>query len=363
MKIVEVESFKVEVPLTAEQRTRNCYNSTGITRIRTDEGVTGYGFSAVEEEPVRQILLLEDPFAVERHLEAGLDRWYGAENALWDIVAKAAGLPLHRLWGAYRDRFPMYLTCVWPGAPDQTDVTPLQQAEDVSRYAELGYRAVKIRSWRPDPMEDVEAVRLIREWVGGRDRIEVMIDRTGEYSGTTWDYETALDVARALEEVDATWLEEPFARGDVELHARLRSETRIAITGGEHQPPEVYPGYIKGGAFDIVQPHCANVFLTLKRVAGMAEMCGMACILHGSHGMNLVGSLQVSATIRTCRMQELVYTTPPALPEEAWAPLNVLTRSGRLYEVEDGCVRIPDSPGLGIDLDEDAIERYRAVDS
>ena len=361
MKIVEVESFRVEVPLTDEQRERNFYNSTGITRIRTDEGITGYGFHAVEEEPARRILIGQDPFAIERHLEAGLDRCYGAENALWDIVGKAAGLPLHRLWGAYRDAIPLYLTCVWPGAPDQTDVTPRQQAEDVSRYAEIGYRAVKIRAWRPDPMQDVEAVRLIRERVGGRDRIEVMIDRTGQYSGSTWDYETALRVARALEDVDATWLEEPFERGDVEQHARLRAETRIAITGGEHQPPEVYPGYITGGAFDIVQPHCANVFSILKRVAGMAEMCGMGCIFHGSHGMNLVGSLQVSATIRSCRMHELVYTTPPTLPTDAWAPLGVLTRSKQLYEVEDGCVRIPTSPGLGIDLDEDAIERYRTA--
>ena len=359
MKVTEVDSFQVEVPLTAEQTNRSCYNSTGITRIRTDAGFTGYGFAQVDPEPVRQILIGSDPFAVERHLEAGLDDWYGAENALWDIVGKAAGLPLHRLWGAYREETPLYLTCVWPGAPDQTDVTPRQQAQDMLRFSELGYRAVKIRAWRPDPMQDVEAVRLIREVVGGRDRIEVMLDRTGQYSGSTWDFETALRVAKALEDLDATWLEEPFERGDIELHARLRSETRIAITGGEHQPPEVYPGYITGGAFDIVQPHCANVFTTLKKVAGMAEMCGMACIFHGSHGMNLVGSLQVSATIRTCRMQELVFTTPPAPPEEAWAPLNALVWSNKLYEVVDGCIQIPTFPGLGVDLDEDAIERYR----
>ncbi len=147
-----------------------------------------------------------------------------------------------------------------------------------------------------------------------------MVDRTAENPGTTWDYETALKVAKALEEVEATWLEEPFARGDIHLHARLRAGTDIAITGGEHQPPDVYEGYIKGEAFDIIQPHCANVFTTLKKIAGMAELSGIACIFHGSHGMNLVGSLQIAATIRTCRMQELVFTTPPVLPEEAWSP-------------------------------------------
>ena len=360
MKITEVESFRVEVSLTREQQERKgYYNSTGITRIRTDAGTTGYGFEACDADAVSQVLVGQDPFAIERHIEAGLDQWYGAENALWDIVGKAAGLPLHKLWGAYRDRILLYLTCVWPGAADQTDVTPRQQAEDVRRYAECGYRAVKIRVWRPDPLEDVETIRLIRELVGGRERMEVMVDRTGENPGEVWDYDTALKVARALEEVDCTWLEEPFVRGDVELHARLRKEADIAITGGEHQPFSVYPGYVGGGAFDIVQPHCANVFSHLKTVAGMAEAFGMECLFHGSHGMNLIGSLQVGATIRSCRMQELVYTTPPMFPEDAWSPLNALVKGEKLYTVEDGYVQIPQAPGLGVEIDEMAIERYR----
>ena len=363
MQITQVESFPIEVPLSRAQQGdgKGYHNTTRLTRIRTDAGLTGYGFAdhEVDAEAVGQLLVGEDPFAIERHLEAGLEHWYGAENALWDIVGKAAGLPLHRLLGSYRDQILLYLTCVWPGAPNQTDVTPRQQAEDVRRYAERGYRAVKFRAWRPDPMEDVEAVRLIRELVGGRERMEVMIDRTGQYSGSTWDYDTALRVARALEEVDATWLEEPFARGDTELHARLRAETRIAITGGEHQPPEVYPGYLRDESFDIVQPHCAGVLSTLKKIAGMIEQFGAACIFHGSHGMNLVGSLQLAATIRTCRTQEHVYTTPPLSPEESWSPLNALVKSETLFALKDGYVQIPQAPGLGLEVDEEAIDRYR----
>jgi L-alanine-DL-glutamate epimerase-like enolase superfamily enzyme len=338
--ITGVDSFRVEVPLTGAQRRMGCCNATGITRIRTDSGITGYGFAEVDAQEVARLLAGQDPFAVERHLEAGLDRWFGAENALWDIVGKAAGQPLHRLWGAYRDRIPLYLTCVWPGAADQTGVTPVEQARDVRRYVEQGYRAVKIRAWRPDPMEDVEAVR--------------------QYSGSTWDYGTALRVARALEALDATWLEEPFARGDIDLHGRLRAEVTIAVTGGEHQPPDVYPGYLRGQAFDIVQPHCAGVFSTLKRIAGMVEMFGASCIFHGSHGMDLVGSFQLAAGIRSCRIQELVYVTPPVLPEEAWAPLGALVKGGTLYSVKDGCVEIPRAPGLGIEVDDAALERYRA---
>ena len=357
MKITSVESFRVEVPFERGQQDKvGYYHSTGITRLRTDAGITGYGFSQSESEPVSRILVGQDPFAIERHLEAGLDQWYGAENALWDIAGKAAGLPLCRLWGMYRSSMPVYLTCVWPRG---TDITPRQQAEEVRRYAEAGYRAVKLQIHRPDFMEDVEVVRLIRQLVGGRERMEVMLDRTGQYSGNTWDYATALKAARALEEVEATWLEEPFVRGDVELSARLRQEVDLAITGGEHQPFSVYPGYIKGGSFDILQPHCANVFRHLKAVADMAESFGMECIFHGSHGMDLIGAFQVGATIRTCRTLELVYTAPPVLPEQAWAPLGALVKGGNLFVVKDGCVEVPQAPGLGVELDEEAIERYR----
>ncbi len=360
MHITAVESFQVEVPLNESQKqTKGIYHRTGITRITTDTGIRGYGFTVSDEATVAAMLLGQDPLQIGRHLAAGLDQHFGAENALWDIAGKAAGMPLNAMWGACRQRLLLYLTCVWPGAADQTDVTPRQQAEDVRRYAETGYRAVKIRVWRPDPMEDVETVRLIRQLVGGRDRMEVMLDRTGDYAPETWDYETALRVARALEEVDATWLEEPFARGDVELSARLRSSTGIDITGGEHQPYPVYPGYLRGEAFDIIQPHCANVLRHLKTIGDMAEAFGTRCVFHGSHGMDLIGSLQVGATIASCDRQELVFTTPPMLPEEAWAPLGALVKNGTLYTVRDGYIDVPQSPGLGIELNEAAIERYR----
>ena len=359
MKITAVDSFRIELPLSPEQRQRGFCNASGITKISTDEGIMGYGFQEVDVAIVQALLLGRDPFQIERHVGAGLDRWAGAEHALWDIVGKTAGLPLHKVMGAYRDKIPLYPTCVWPGAANQTDVTPRQQAEDLAGYAARGYKAVKIRAWRPDPMDDVEVVRLIRERVGGREKLEVMVDRTAQYSGTTWDYPTALRVANALAAHEATWLEEPFTRGDIQLHARLRAETALDITGGEHQPPDVYRGYLQGEAFDILQPHCALPLSTLKKIAGMAELFGVVCVFHGSHGLDLVGSLQVAATIRTCWTQEVVFTTPPELPEDAWSPLNVLVKNGTLFTVKNGCVQIPDAPGLGIDLDEEALAFYR----
>ena len=362
MKIRSVESFDVEVPVSAEQRELGCCCRSGVTRIRTDKNITGYGWSRVDADAAGALLVGKDPIQVGRHVADGLGHaFYGAENALWDIVGKSVGQPLHRLWGSCRDRMKLYLTTVWPVDAHQTQVTPEQQAEDIERLASYGYRAFKIRIWRPDPMDDVEAVRRIRRRLGGPDDVEIMLDRTGQSPGATWDEATGLRVAEALQEAGAQWLEEPFARGDIECHARLRQASKIAITGGEHQPLEVYDDYFQGQAFDIIQPHCADVLLHLKKIAAAAELFGTDCIFHGSHGMDLIASLQVGATIPSCRLQEIVYTRPPTVPT-AWSPLSALVRSDAILSVEDGHALIPDAPGLGIEVDEEAVDRLRVSD-
>ena len=361
MKITSVESFRIETPITDKQRELRCYNKTGVTRIRTDEGITGYGWAECDADAASVLLVGKDPLQVERHVADGLGHdFYGAENALWDIVGKAFDQPLHKLWGHCRDTQRFYLTTVWPVDAHQTRVTPEQQADDLAHYASLGYDAFKIRIWRPDPMDDIRTCRLLRNQLGGPGTFELMYDRTGDGPGEDWDYLTGLRVAEALAEAEAQWLEEPFQRSDIERHARLRRESPIPITGGEHQPLPVYDDYLAGQAFDIIQPHCANVFLHLKKIAGAAELFGVDTIFHGQHGMNLIGALQVGATIPSCRMQEIVFNTPPTPPTEAWSPLNVLVKSDELLEVSSGHVKIPDAPGLGIEVDDEAVNRYRA---
>ena len=305
MKITSVESFKIEIPISEEQQKLGYYNTTGVTRIRTDEGITGYGWCEVDGDAASALLLGKDPFQVEGLVADGLGHdFYGAENALWDIVGKSVGQPLHRLWGS-RDRMKLYLTTVWQVDMHQTQVTPQQQAEDMAHLASFGYKAFKFRIWRPDPMDDVEIVRQTRSLLGGPDEVELMLDRTGDAPGEDWDDATGLRVADALHEAGAQWLEEPFVRGDIKRHAKLRAAARIPITGGEHQP------------------------------------------------------LQVGATIPSCRLQEVVYTTPPIPPTEAWSPLNALVNTESILTVEDGYAKISDAPGLGIDVNAAAVSHYR----
>ena len=364
MTITNIESFHVSFPL--EDPLPGQITGTGVTKIVTDAGITGYAWQAVTptqlEEEIKPALLGTDPCALEQHIARGLSAWPSVEHALWDVIGKAAGLPVRQLLGGFRDRIPCYLTCVWPGAANQTEVTPEQQAARIQEYSREGFRAVKIRAWRPDPAEDVQVCRLVRQAVGGPDTMEVMYDRTAQFPGSVWDYPTARKVARALEEVEATWLEEPFFRGDVEESARLAQEVDLPITGGEgDRGAEKFRFYLVNHSFDIVLPDAMNCggLLTIRKISALAEAFGVPCILHGTHGLNLAGWLQIVGAIPNCRILEIAIQHPGLTPQEQWAPCAAVLNTEEVFQVENGEILIPDRPGLGLDINEEALEELR----
>ena len=110
MKITSVESFKVEIPISEEQQKLRYYHKTAVTRIRTDEGITGYGWSEIDADAASGLLLGKDPIQVERLVADGLGHdFFGAKNALWDIVGKMAGLPIYTLLGgSVHEEIPLY---------------------------------------------------------------------------------------------------------------------------------------------------------------------------------------------------------------------------------------------------------------
>lgn len=267
MKITAVESFRVQIPWPDEEIRAGKYADLGLTRVRTDEGITGWGFRDTPEHLlerlVRPLLLGSDPFRIEDYLQRGLGRAAAVEWALWDIVGKAANQPVHRLLGHYRDRIPIYLTIVWP---NQAARRPQQQVDDIMRYAALGFRAVKVQIWRDDPFEDLDIIAGLRQSLGGREVMEVMFDRTADLSGSRWPLTTALEVARQLESLDGSWLEEPLQRRDLAGHAQLAEAVAIPISGGESDHGVApFARYCTHKALDILQP---DVFTC----GGMATM-------------------------------------------------------------------------------------------
>ncbi len=363
--ITNVDIFPIDLRFSPE------YDGLGygpidysVAVIDTDAGVTGYSFGAPgpdhqPKQDIRECLVGHDLFDVDGALRRGLGEWRGVECALWDAMGRIAGLPAYKMLGGGLDRLRAYLTCVWPGAKDQSHVSFDEQAAMAVRIKDAGFGAIKFRAWRPDPLDDARACGVIREAVG--DEFVIMVDRTGSQPGWVWDYDTALAVARALETHDVYWLEDPFAKGDFESPARLAAEVDIPITGGDNYFEVAnFRSAIEHRSFDIVQPDIGNVggILTTVRIAAMAQGFGVRCVPHGHGGLKLAGWLHAGAAMGA-EWQELGWITPPLLPEEQWTTaLEVLT-TDTLYNYEDGYIVLPTGPGLGMDIDRDALERLR----
>ena len=365
MIVTGIESFLCRVPVGAKAAEHGVRSEIHVTRVTTDVGITGYEFAPTRGralERARDIAVGKDPHHIERFLQAGLIYAPAVEVALWDTIGKAANLPIKDLLGNVRDRIPLYLTCVWPGAADQSDVTYETQAAHLKFYKEHGFRAAKVRSFRRPITADAEAVSAMRDAVGGRDEFQIMIDRTGHASGSVWTLDEAIIMARHYEALEVTWLEEPMNRGDVFDHARLRESVDIAITGGEGDVGlGMFAKYLKHGSFDIVQPepmNCGGVLMT-KKVAAMAEGFGIDCVPHGTHGLRLASRLQIEAALPNCWIEEVALVNPPLLPWEQWEHCLALVNQQTLFDIEDGEIIISDRPGIGVDVNDKALNKYR----
>ncbi|HYI96103.1 MAG TPA: mandelate racemase/muconate lactonizing enzyme family protein [Bryobacteraceae bacterium] len=366
VKITGVDVFPIRLPATKEEIDAGRMANYVVCRIDTDAGVRGYSFAGPSPKMLPQVqkaLVGFDLFNVEEHIRRGVDAWGGVEHAIWDAIGRIAGQPVYKLLGGNQSTLRVYLTTVWPGNPDQSQVTYDAQAEMALREKKAGFKGMKIRAWRPNPLDDAEACGVIRQAVGPD--FAIMFDRTAAapkaVGQKVWDYETGYRVARAMEKHGAYWLEEPFARDDYESHAKLARSVDIRITGGEgYRGVHSFKESLVARAYDTVQPDAVTaggIFLC-RKIAILAESFHVPCILHGSMGLRAAGFFQASAAIGS-DWQELVFVTPPLLPEDTLSPGLQVLKTKTMYKFEDGHVHLPDLPGLGLDVDEDAIEKFR----
>lgn len=366
IRITQVDAFHIDIPVSKEEDETGLNHQFAVAKIATDAGFTGYSFAGpgLDALPqLRRILIGKDLFAVEQHLRNGLGQWGGVEHAVWDAIGKVAGQPVYKLLGGARDRVKAYLTCVWKGNADQSHVSYQQQADMAVKIKKAGFKGMKVRVWRPNPLDDVAACIEMRKAVGPE--LKIMFDRTAHLPETVgqkvWDYETALKVARGLETHGAYWLEEPFARDDYKSPARLAREVDILITGGEgYIGLKAFRECLLNQTYDILQPEGAGSggIWTCRKVATMAEAFGVRCILHGTMALMLAGWLQATLAFGS-EWQELALITPPLLPEQQWAPGLKVLNSQRMFTIENGEILAPSFPGIGLDVNEEALQRFR----
>lgn len=368
VRIRDVDIFAIDIPVSKAESEAGVMHRYSVVKVMTDAGVNGISFAGPppkEVGEVRRVLAGKDLFNIEQHLRDGLGRWGGVEHAVWDAIGKIAGQPVYRLLGGASTRVKAYLTCVWRGNPDQSHVPYKDQAAQAAKVWKAGFKGMKIRAWRPNPLDDAEALRVIRDTVGPD--LAVMFDRTAHAPESVgqkiWDYETGLQVARALERHGAYWLEEPFARDDYLTPARLAAAVDLAITGGEgYVGLEPFRQCLLHNTYDILQPEgrgSGGIF-TCRKVAVMAEAFHVPAILHGTMGLMLAGWLQATLAIGA-EWQEVALIWPPLMPEEQWAPGLKVLLSKQMYRIEDGMILAPEHPGIGLEVDEEALARFRVA--
>jgi D-galactarolactone cycloisomerase len=331
-------------------------------RLTTDTGIVGYGpFTGAAADLVKSYnpthieAFFNDNMSGKRFRTSGKGA-AGLEIAMWDIVGKAAGMSIHRMLGTFCDRIPAYAATTRLMSPDEH----VAQAIELRRQ---GFRAIKIRMHRANAEDDLTVVEAVHAAVGKDVTLMVDANQNAPNRGYRhWDRATAKRVARRLDALGLLFLEEPLPHTDVEGLARIASSVDMAIAGGEGIPTIYdFAPHLAQGAYDIIQPDVilgGNYGITgLRKLAVLAEHHGRQIMPHLSNGamfgLSLAATMQAMATVPNCPMVEYVYD-PPLLTSETQQTI----LKTPIWIDADGCIPVPDKPGLGVELNEDWIAEH-----
>jgi L-alanine-DL-glutamate epimerase-like enolase superfamily enzyme len=252
------------------------------------------------------------------------------DTALWDLRARKAGLPLHRLAGGAKNGIALYYT---EGGWLHMDEAEL--VDEAMRAKERGFGGAKIKVGRPHVAEDVKRLSAVRDEVGFD--WEIMTDANQGFS-----LDEAIRRARYFEELDVAWFEEPIHADDVGAHRRLARSTTVPIAVGESMYSlSQFKDYLEAGACSIVQVDVGRIggITPWLKVAHMAEAFNIPVCPHF--------------------LMEIHLGLCCAVPNSRWLEyipqLDLVTSSQ--IRIENGRAIPSDSPGLGIDWDWKALER------
>jgi len=339
------------------------YIETTVVRIFTDKGISGVGqchspiFPQVSkqiielvlapilvgEDPLRTGYLWEKMFGTMRqrgHVTGFMmEAISGVDIALWDIKGKACEKPISVLLGGpFQDTLEVYQSHL-----------PIHSSEllekEVQKALDLGYRALKI-SLSGDVDTDLENITTVREIAGPKAKI--MIE-----GGAALDYRQALKIGKALERLDIFFFEEPLAAENLEGYADIRRALRMAIAGGEGCYTRFgFKRIFDYRALDVVQPD-------IGRAGGISECMKIATLANASH-VQYAPHVSNDSAIEIAATLHLASAIPNFSILEHWSGKNPLGNEILLEPIsfEKGHLRVPDKPGLGIEVDYKALGKY-----
>jgi D-galactarolactone cycloisomerase len=344
-----------------------------VVEIETDNGLVGWGecygparITAAVVESVATLLIGEDPLRIDHlwrkvystlrdHGQKGvvIEGLSGIDIALWDIKGKHFGVPVHRLLGGgIRHEVQAYAT----GLYRRRSGDPLRYLpEEAAGYVAEGFKAVKLKVGF-GVEEDAAVTAAVREAIGPD--VALMVDANHAFDATA-----AIRLGRIIERHDIGWFEEPVPPEDLAGYREVRSALSIPVAGGECEFTRFgFRDVLATRAMDIIQPDtCAAGGLSeCKKIADMAEAFGIRYNPHvWGTGIAIAASLQLLAVLPSHTPLSLAPLEPMLEFDRTEHPIRqaVLTRP---IEPVGGMVAVPDGPGLGIEIDREALARFAA---
>jgi L-alanine-DL-glutamate epimerase-like enolase superfamily enzyme len=368
VRIVEVKPHPLAAPIAPDIQRTSAGNyptiSILVVEVITDQGITGWGegllraapaaAATLVEQTLKPLLLGADPFTVEalwpKLARATTGRSGGVlietvaaiDIALWDIMGKVLGQPVHRLLGTCgRARVTAYASSISWGPLAIAEA----QAEDAVRR---GFPLIKVKIGAPVEAA-IERMRVLTRLVDGRAKL---------CADANWafDYDDAVRLARALLELDVHWLEEPIVPEDLDGYRRLRAAAPIRLAAGESE-------FTAWGARDLIASRAVGVIQPdVARSGGITETRRIATLAHCFHlayapHMGFSGAVCAAASLHLAAAMPNFATFECMIFPNPLREQLATSRPGDPSLLEDGTLPVPEGPGLGIEIDRAALAR------
>ena len=340
-----------------------------FVEVCTDEGLSGFGESTPREGVFEAINALgkriigEDPFHITRLFEE-ISRgggYFGSvlfisgiEVALWDILGKKLGVPVYQLFGGRcRDRLRVYVDGFFRGA----DYRPEAYARQAREVVGKGFTALKMDidgplpsmhriNRQPDKADlslTVDIVAAVREAIGCE--VDLAVDTHGRFN-----LPTMLTLADKLQPYELMWIEDPVPLngGNIKAMAKVTAAVQTPICSGETLARPQYRELFELQAADIVMPDVTYVggIMELVKVAAMADVYHVPVAPHNMYGpLATMASVQVCACIPNFTILEFQWGDVPWRDEIINRPI----------PIKDGYIEVPDEPGIGVELNKEAL--------
>lgn len=378
MRITDIKTHVLSTPLDVEFAFSMGWvkrRSTMIVELVTDDGITGWGESlchglqppdiaaTIVHSALKPLVVGEDPFDVDVLWERMYNRTrpFGQKGAvpnaisaidiaIWDCLGRALNKPIHKLLGgAWRTDVQPYAT----GFYRRRGVAyPADAVDEARRHLSKGFTAMKLKIGF-GVEDDIAYVHAVRDAIGPQPLL--MVDANHAYP-----VGAARRLLKAFEPAKIHWFEEPISPEDIDGYKELKSLTDIYLAAGENEFTKIgFREWVSRRAVDILQPDICSAggFTECRKIAALAQAWHTPIVPHvWASGIGLAASLQWLATLPPAPLA-LNPIEPMLEYDQSDHPFRQDLIFGAIT-MQDGRVRIPDGPGLGVEIDRRVLERY-----